>query len=711
MHVALKVARALEHVAQDALGRELVVVGPGHLGAVLGKGAGEHLFERLGVGDLLQALEALLVVDAVCLHSCHGAVALGALLCAQHLLGVLERGLHHADEIERVGLALGVEQFERGQQEGRERLVEGKILGQVDREGVVDLGLGVCRRIGGRRHLGTHHDAGVDQCGEDLVCSGVELELLLVGLQARGDELAHVGARVAALLHHGEHHGVRDAQARLQRLGLCLYQALEGLLVPRHKALGRFFLLDAAQLFGVVAGLGHELSVLDIVLGGLGDHHALGVKARAPGAAGDLVELACAQAAHAVAVELGERGEHHGVDGHVDAHAQGVGAADDGQQALLGELFHQQTVARQHAGMVHAHTAREQALQDLAERGGELGAARGLLDLLALLLAGNAEVCERLCGGERGVLAEVHDVERGLAAAQRQLDGAFQRGVHVLVGEGHGARRVRDQVDLRACLALERLGDLRDVAECGAHQHELRMGQGEQGHLPGPAAVGVGKVVELVHGDAAHVGVLALAQGLVGQDLGGAADHGRRRVDVRVAGDHAHVVAPQHLDEVEELLGDERLDGRGVVGALTLRHAHEEHAERHERLARARGRAQDHVVAGGEVHEGLFLVLPQLDAAVAGPLEEALEGGVGGKPGFGLAAVFRFPPGGGELAERAELAGGVGAACKRACAARCGGARRDALVGHICMLLSFAFLTPSIMAEARDMRPLGAQKF
>ena len=38
LNVTLKIARALQHVAQDALGRELVVVGPGHFMAVLVEG-------------------------------------------------------------------------------------------------------------------------------------------------------------------------------------------------------------------------------------------------------------------------------------------------------------------------------------------------------------------------------------------------------------------------------------------------------------------------------------------------------------------------------------------------------------------------------------------------------------------------------------------------------------------------------------------------
>ena len=129
-----------------------------------------------------------------------------------------------------------------------------------------------------------------------------------------------------------------------------------------HEALGRFFPLDLAQLLGIVSRLGDELGVLDLVLGRLGDHAPFRVEARAAGAPCDLMEFAGAQAAHAMAVELGERREHDGVDGHVDADAERVGAADDGQQALLGELLDKQAVARQHAGVVHAHAAREQAL-------------------------------------------------------------------------------------------------------------------------------------------------------------------------------------------------------------------------------------------------------------------------------------------------------------------------------------------------------------
>ena len=188
------------------------------------------------------------------------------------------------------------------------------------------------------------------------------------------------------------------------------------------------------------------------------------------------------------------------------------------------------------------------------------------------------------------------------------------------------------------------------------------MGQGEQRHLPSPTAVGVGKVVELVHGHAAHVGIFALAQCVVGKDLCRAADDGCLGVDMRVAGNHAYVIAAEHLHKVEKLLADQSLDGSRVITAFALRHAHKEHAQRDERLARSGRRAQNDVIAGGQVHEGLFLVIPQLNATVARPFKEAFEGLIGREPWFGLTAVLGLPPGGGERAERAELGFGSRAA-------------------------------------------------
>ena len=197
--------------------------------------------------------------------------------------------------------------------------------------------------------------------------------------------------------------------------------------------------------------------------------------------------------------------------------------------------------------MVYADAASKQALENLAEGRREARALGRLLDGLALLLAGNAKVGEGLRCRKCGILAKVHDIERGLAAAHRELDGALERGRHVVVAQRHGAWGIDDHVAGSTGVFLERGGDRGDIAERGAHEHELRVRQGEQRHLPGPTAIRVGKVVELVHGDAANIGIFALAQCVVGKDLCRAADDGRLGVDVRVAGDHADVIAAEYL--------------------------------------------------------------------------------------------------------------------------------------------------------------------
>lgn len=68
-------------------------------------------------------------------------------------------------------------------------------------------------------------------------------------------------------------------------------------------------------------------------------------------------------------------------------------------------------------------------------------------------------------------------------------------------------------------------------------------------------------------------------------------------VDDHVAGDHAHVLAAQHVHQVEEFFAHQRLNGRGVVGALAGAQRHEAESQRHQALARAGRGAQHHVRA------------------------------------------------------------------------------------------------------------------
>lgn len=57
----------------------------------------QHVLQRLGIGDFLQAVHAFVIVEAVLLHADHRLIARLAFLRAQHLLGILQRGFHHGD--------------------------------------------------------------------------------------------------------------------------------------------------------------------------------------------------------------------------------------------------------------------------------------------------------------------------------------------------------------------------------------------------------------------------------------------------------------------------------------------------------------------------------------------------------------------------------------------------------------------------------------
>ena len=613
-NVAFEGGARLYHLAQDALGHKLVIGCPGHRLAIHLEGLVKLLGQGFGIGDFLKLVHALVVAHAFGLHRGHGLRLRPALLRPQNLARVLDRGLRHRDDVERVIVRLGIEQLERRQEEGRQGLVEREILGHVDGKEVIPGAV--------FEHLVLHHAGRLERC-EHLVGARVQGQLL-VGALARGlDEPLQARAHVAAALHQIDHHGIGDAHARLQGFGACLDKLLEGAFVPGHLTLRRTLELELALLFGIVARLGAHAGVLDFVIGRLHQHHALGVEARPAGATGDLVELARVEPAHPMTVVLDERRQKHRVDGHVDAHAQGVGAADDREQALLGKLFNQQTVAREHARMVHAHAASEQALQGFAEGGGEARSLAGFLDALALLLGGHAVAGQGLCRVERSVLREMDNVNGGLALAQGQLDRAFHRGIHVFIAQGNGALGVGHHIDGTTGTLLKRGCDLRGVAQSGAHKKEACIGELDERDLPGPAAIDVAVEVELVHDDGGDVRRGALAQGAVGQDLGGAADNRRIGVDGDVARDHADVVAPQKIHQVEELLAHQGLDGRGVIrDARVGAQIHEMHAQRDQRFARARGRAQDDVVAHRDAHQGFLLMGPHLDAALLHPTDE-----------------------------------------------------------------------------------------
>ncbi len=406
-------------------------------------------------------------------------------------------------------------------------------------------------------------------------------------------------------------------------------QTLEGLVGPVDRT-GRCLLADdLLELLRVVARALEELAVLDDVLGRHDDDVAHGVVARSPGPPGDLVELAGGQVTHALAVELHDARQQHGADRHVDADAQGVGAADDLEQTLLGEALDHPAVLGQHAGVVHTDPRTQVLAEGFAEARGEAEVTELLDDRRLLVLAGEVGAQQRLGAVDGVLLREVHDVHRCAVGVHEVFDDLAEGLDHVAEAQRDRAVDARDLGDGAAGALLEVGAEHLCVTEGRRHEQELGLGQLEQRHLPRPAALGVGVEVELVHDHLVDTRVLSVdparAQRDVREDLRGAADDRSRRVDRRVARHHADVLGAEDLDEGEELLAHERLEGSRVEGPLPLGHRDVVRARRHEGLARARGGAEDDVRARDQLDERLFLRGVQVQAPVLRPRREALE--------------------------------------------------------------------------------------
>src|SRR6185295_10001190 len=183
---------------------------------------------------------------------------------------------------------------------------------------------------------------------------------------------------------------------------------------------GALALLALARAPAAQAGLDH-------VLGRLGDDAPLRVEPLAPGAAGDLLEVADRKGRDLLAVELRELGEEDGADRDVHPDAESVRARDDAQEPLLRELLDEEAIFGQQAGVMDADAEREIAPELLAVRGVEAGVADQLADPLALLAGRDLHAGERL--GELRTLAlrEVDDVDRRLAGFEQALDRLVER--------------------------------------------------------------------------------------------------------------------------------------------------------------------------------------------------------------------------------------------------------------------------------------------
>ncbi len=133
------------------------------------------------------------------------------------------------------------------------------------------------------------------------------------------------------------------------------------------------------------------------------------------------------------------------------------------------------------------------------------------------------------------------------------------------------------------------------------------MGKGEQWDLPRAAAFAVGIVVELVKNDIVNAGAAALAQGHVGENLGGAAEDGGVVVDGAVTRGKADVIRPELTAKGQPLFVDQGLDRAGVNRTAALGEGLELERESDQRLTRARWGIEDDVAFLEQFQDGGFL--------------------------------------------------------------------------------------------------------
>ena len=367
------------------------------------------------------------------------------------------------------------------------------------------------------------------------------------------------------------------------------------------------------------------------MLGCLNHHGAGGIKTSAACASSNLVELAGTQTAATGTIKLRQRRNQHGTNRHVNTHTQGVGTANHLEQTLLSQLLDQAAVLGQHARVVNTDTGTHQLIQRLTEARTETELSNQLRDAFLIFLRGNSHRQQRVRLLQRRLLREVHNVDRSLLGLHELLHRLLNRGGGVVEMQRNGTLRMGHQVTLTTGQRRHLLLEASRIAQGRAHQQELRLRKLQQGKLPRPTALRIGVEVELVHDDLAQVRILTLAQGNIGENFCGAADNRCLRINGGVAGNHAHVLGTKNIDQVEEFLRHQRLNGGGVVGALTGRQARKMRGNSHSGLTRTGRGCQHHVMSGGNAQNGLVLGGVQGHAAGRNPLGECLIDFFGGE--------------------------------------------------------------------------------
>ena len=198
----------------------------------------------------------------------------------------------------------------------------------------------------------------------------------------------------------------------------------------------------------------------------------------------------------------------------------------------------------------------------------------------------------------------MYDIDGRLPLGRQGFQGRGQRHLGISILQRHGPGIRGDGHTWPAIQTRQLRFKQGGIAERGGHQQKTGLGQSQQRHLPGDAALAVGVVMELIHDDLLHVRLRPLAQRDVRQDLRGATQDGCFAIDRGVAGAQPDVFRTELATESQPLLVDERLDRAGINRALTLGQGFEVERRRYERFARTGGRVEDDVLLVKQLQDG-----------------------------------------------------------------------------------------------------------
>ena len=204
-------------------------------------------------------------------------------------------------------------------------------------------------------------------------------------------------------------------------------------------------LLDLLLFLRVLGCLALRGEVFNHVRGSLDPDGSLVVKTLASSSPGNLLELAHGKDAYSLTVVLEELCHQHRTDWNVYADAEGVGPDDYFQQALLGQLLHEEAVFGQEPRVVDSDPVGEEPLEVLPDRCIEAEVADLLADGRLLLFGADRQARERLCSFQRGLLGEVDDVRWRPARFEERLDRFVDRGVLPREVQRHRSFRTRDR--------------------------------------------------------------------------------------------------------------------------------------------------------------------------------------------------------------------------------------------------------------------------